>query len=256
MSWPGGAAFAVSITVDVDGCYGLPQGGRGWEHRLSSRSERLYGLTRGLPRILALLRRAGVLGTFYVPGAVAADHPDALAAIAADGHEIGHHGHRHLRPDEIDEAEQLHELQAGLDALGDFVPGGYRAPGWELTPVTLAALGQLGFTHDSSLMGDDGPYVVRAGPRTLWELPVHWTLDDAPHFARGGDPAVLGEIWLAELRCAEAEGRHVTYTLHPEILGRPHRAAVLERLIGEAAARGAWLAPHAQVVEHLSVPSR
>jgi peptidoglycan/xylan/chitin deacetylase (PgdA/CDA1 family) len=256
MSWPGGAAFAVSVTVDVDGCYGLPHGGRGWEHRLSSRSERLYGLTRGLPRILALLSRAGVLGTFYVPGAVAVDHPDALAAIAAGGHEVGHHGHRHLRPDEIDEAEQTHELRAGLEALADFVPAGYRAPGWELTPATLRALGEHGFTHDSSLMGDDGCYVVRAGPRTLWELPVHWTLDDAPHFASGGDPAVLGEIWLAELRCAEAEGRHVTFTLHPEILGRPHRVGVLERLIEEAATRGAWLAPHAQVVEHLSVPPR
>ena len=256
MSWPGGAAFAVSITVDVDGCYGLPQGGRGWEHRLTPRSERLYGLTRGLPRILGVLARAGVLGTFYVPGAVAADHPDAVAAIAADGHEVGHHGHRHLRPDELDEGEQLHELQAGLEALSDFVPAGYRAPGWELTPPTLRALGEHGFTHDSSLMGDDDPYGVRAGPRTLWELPVHWSLDDAPHFARGGDPAALGEIWLAELRCAEAEGRHVTYTLHPEILGRPHRVGLLARLLEEAGSRGAWLAPHAQVVERLAAPPR
>ena len=256
MSWPGGAQFAVSITVDVDGCYGLPDGGRGWEHRLTSRSERLYGLTRGLPRILALLARADVLGTFYVPGAVAADHPDAIAAIATDGHEIGHHGHRHLVPAEIDESEQLHELEAGFEALNGFSPAGYRAPGWELTAATLCGLGDLGFTHDSSLMGDCSPYGVRAGARTLWELPVHWTLDDAPHFARGGDPAVLGEIWRAELLCAEAEGRHLTYTLHPEILGRPHRVAILERLLVEAASRGAWIAPHAQVVEHLSAPPR
>ncbi len=255
MSWPGGATFAVSITVDVDGCYGLPHGGSGSEHRLSSRSERLYGITHGLPRILALLARAGVLGTFYVPGAVAAEDADAIAAIAAGGHEIGHHGHRHLVPAEIEESEQRQELEAGLEALNGYSPAGYRAPGWELAPATLRGLGELGFTHDSSLMGDLSPYGVRAGSRTLWELPVHWTLDDAPHFALGGDPAVLGEIWRAELLCAEAEGRHLTYTLHPEILGRPHRAVILEQLLVEAASRGAWMAPHAEVVEHLSAPA-
>ena len=253
-SWPGDAAFAVSVTVDVDGCYGLPGGGRGWERRLTPRSERLYGLTRGLPRILAVLERAGVSGTFYVPGAVAADHPESLDAIVVGGHEVGHHGHRHLRPDEVGEGLQLEELQSGLAALDAVSPAGYRAPGWELTPTTLRALGELGFTHDSSLMGDDRPYPVRAERRALWELPVHWSLDDAPHFAGGGDPAVLAEIWHAELRSAETEGRHITFTLHPEILGRPHRVGILERLIEDAQARGAWLAPHAAVVGQLPPP--
>ena len=60
--------MAVCITVDVDGEAGLPDGGRGYEHRLSSRSERSYGLLRGLPRVLGVLGEFGVLATFYVPG--------------------------------------------------------------------------------------------------------------------------------------------------------------------------------------------
>ena len=254
MTWPGDATFAVSITVDVDGWYGLPGGGRGSEARLTARSERMYGVTRGLPRILAVLARSGVSGTFYVPGAVAADHPDAIAAIVDGNHEVGHHGHRHLRPDEVEEARQLEELRSGLAALSAASPSGYRAPGWELTPSTLRALGELGFSHDSSLMGDDRPYPAQAGGRKLWELPVHWSLDDAPHFAGGGDPAVLAEIWHAELLLAEAERRHITFTLHPEILGRPHRVAILERLIDDAQELGAWLAPHAAVVGQLPPP--
>jgi peptidoglycan-N-acetylglucosamine deacetylase len=97
-------------------------------------------------------------------------------------------------------------------------------------------------------MADDRPYPLGS----LLELPVHWSLDDAPHFARNGDPDVLTAIWHAELACARAEGRHLTYTIHPDVLGRPHRVSLLEQLIDEAAAGGAWLAPHRDVVAHLA----
>ena len=60
----GGATVsaALSITVDVDGAAGLPGGGAGYEHRLSSWSERTYGITRGLrahPRRARRVRRCG-----------------------------------------------------------------------------------------------------------------------------------------------------------------------------------------------------
>ena len=78
-------------------------------------------------------------------------------------------------------------------------PRGYRAPGWELTTCTLGVLGEYGFAFDSSLMGDDRPYLIAAGDRTIVELPVHWALDDAPHFAHTTDPGGLLATWLAEL---------------------------------------------------------
>ncbi|HEX8101234.1 MAG TPA: polysaccharide deacetylase family protein, partial [Solirubrobacteraceae bacterium] len=160
----------VSVTVDVDGEAGLPDGGRGHAGRLTSRSERVYGIARGLPRILRLLAEHGVDATFYVPGVTAQRHPDAVAAILAGGHEIGHHGHHHLRTDTLAARAERTELLDGLDALhaaGAPRPRAYRSPGWELTPVTLAALGELGFEADSSLMGDDRPYALAAGGATL-----------------------------------------------------------------------------------------
>jgi peptidoglycan-N-acetylglucosamine deacetylase len=227
----------VSITIDVDGEAGLPDGGRAYAQRLTSRSERLYGLRRGLPRVLAVLADLDLRATFYVPGVVAQRHPDELRGLLEAGHELGHHGHTHRRPDLLTAAEQRAELEDGLAALGELCGApvrGYRAPGWELAPATLRALGELGFTHDSSLMADDRPYLVGG----LVELPVHWTLDDAPHFERTTDPDPLLRCWLAELAYAVAEERHITYTLHPEILGRPHRLPVLERLLDAAAGAG------------------
>jgi peptidoglycan/xylan/chitin deacetylase (PgdA/CDA1 family) len=54
--------------------------------------------------------------------------------------------------------------------------------------------------------------------------------------------------WLAEFDSALADRRHVTFTMHPEVIGRGHRAALLERLIGAMRERGeVWFATHGEV---------
>ncbi len=233
----------IAITVDVDGEAGLPDGGRGYGHRLSSRSERTYGLLRGLPRILGVLDEFAAPATFYVPGVTALRHPDEVRAIRERGHEVGHHGHTHRRPDRLSAAQQREEIEAGSAALG--AVAGYRAPGWELTDTTLALLAEHGFGHDSSLMGDDRPYRIGG----LVELPVHWSLDDAPFLGRAGDPGALERVWRRELELAAAEARPLTFTLHPEILGRPHRADVLRRVLEDAARLGLPAVTHAALAQ-------
>ena len=246
---------ALSITVDVDGPAGLPGGGAGYEHRLSSWSERTYGVTRGLERILGVLDEFGAAATFYVPGVMAERHASEVATLARTRHEVGHHGHAHRRPDELDPQAQRRDVVDGcqaLEAATGQAPRGYRAPGWELTACTLAALGDCGFAFDSSLMGDDRPYLVRAGERTIVELPVHWALDDAPHFAHTTDVRGLLAVWLAELAAARLEDRHTTVTCHPEILGRAHRVDVLRRLLDAAAAQSIPCLRHGDVARTVS----
>ena len=80
-------------------------------------------------------------------------------------------------------------------------------------------------------------------------MPVHWALDDAPHFAHTTDPAGLLGVWLDELALAGREDRHVTITCHPEILGRGHRVDVLRRLLDAAASDGVRSVPHGEVAE-------
>lgn len=244
-------AARLSVTVDVDGAAGLPGGGAGFEHRLSRWSERTYGLGAGLARVLAVLDEFEVTATFYVPGITARRHPDEIGALAAGRHELGHHGHTHRFPHTLDEPAQRAEIADGLEALEAVAgcrPRGYRAPGWELTRVTLDALGAAGFDYDSSLMGDDRPYWVEAGGRRLVELPVHWALDDAPHFAHTTDPSGLLTTWLLELEAARREQRHVTLTCHPEILGRAHRVDVLRSLL-DAVSRDAACVTHGELAD-------
>jgi peptidoglycan/xylan/chitin deacetylase (PgdA/CDA1 family) len=237
----------LSVTIDVDGVAGLPDGGAGLAHRLSLCSNRLYGLTRGLPRLCAVLDEFAAAATFYVPGVTALRHPDVVAELASARHEVAHHGHTHRFPCALTADAQRAEIAEGSAALSATCGWvrGYRAPGWELTATTLEAIATAGFAWDSSLMGDDRPYRIADG--RLVELPVHWSLDDAPHFEHTTDPSGLTAVWLAELAAAQTEHRPLTVTLHPEILGRPHRADVLRRLLDAAATAGVPVLRHGEL---------
>jgi peptidoglycan/xylan/chitin deacetylase (PgdA/CDA1 family) len=216
--------MTASITVDVDGVAGLAcRPGGPWG--LTSRSEHEY-VWRGLERVVSVLDHYGASATFYVPGVTVLERPAAFAELLAAGHEIGHHGHAHLPTATLDAAGERDELMRGVEALGEIgvTPRGYRSPGWELTPVTLSLLGELGFAWDSSLMADERPY--RVGE--LVELPVHWRLDDVPHWLAYRDPREVLAIWTAEF---DRAGGHVTYTIHPEQTGRGHRLTLLEGLL-------------------------
>jgi peptidoglycan-N-acetylglucosamine deacetylase len=254
--WLGRHDVAVSLTFDVDADVGFDW--RGFAGKLTSRSEARYGAVRGLGRILDLLREKGVAATFYVPGEVVDLHPDLITRVLDDGHEIGHHGYAHLFTDQASESGQRDELERGLDAIHRHLgvrPRGFRSPGWELTPYTLRLLVEAGFAYDSSCMGDDRPYVESCGDASILELPVHWSLDDWPFFGftrDAGGPmastAAVQAMWLDEFRSARQERRHVTYTLHPEVMGRGHRVLMLGRLIDAMRAEGeVWFARHVDV---------
>jgi hypothetical protein len=88
---------------------------------------------------------------------------------------------------------------------------------------------------------------------------VHWSLDDWPRFGWSidgggnmGDPRELGTTWLAEYEAARAEGRHVTFTMHPEVIGRAHRLAQLEALVAKMVDDGSvWFARLDEVARHV-----
>jgi peptidoglycan/xylan/chitin deacetylase (PgdA/CDA1 family) len=259
--WPQDAPVAVSLTFDLDAEAGLTGQGSEWQRRLTALSDQRFGVGRGLARVLHCLDEHGARATFYVPGATALRHPDAVALIVDHGHEIAHHGHEHLPGHLLPADSQRDEIVRGIEALESVTgvrPVGYRSPAWELTPETLEVVAQEGFEFDSSLMEDDRPYALRVGDRRLLELPVHWTLDDVPHFQWTPDrPFILAsprdvlELWLTELRSARQDGRHVTYTMHPNVSGRGTLIQLLDGLLAAMADVGAWICTHGQLSERL-----
>lgn len=253
IQWQNKAPVAISLTFDVDAEAGLLGDSPTFARRLTSLSEGRFGVTRGVPRILELLRRHSIPATFFVPGYTAEQHPHLVEMLLKEGHEIGHHGHMHLRSDKVSAQQQIDEMHLGLEALakaGAPKPAGYRSSSWELTPETFELVCTNGFTYDSSCMGDDRPYFEQWNGESILEIPVHWSLDDWPMFGwsidNGGNytaPRMLFDSWLAEYESARRDGRHTSFTMHPEVIGRAARFEQLERLVERMVSDGdVWFA--------------
>jgi polysaccharide deacetylase family protein (PEP-CTERM system associated) len=130
--------------------------------------------------------REGIRGTVFVVGEVARSHPDLVAGFAADGHEIGLHGHRHVPLTELEPATFRAETAEGRAVLAEVTgaePVGYRAPTFSLVRETVWAtdvLADLGFRYSSSVLPAPNPlYGFPGSPRApfVWpsglvEIPV------------------------------------------------------------------------------------
>ena len=224
-----------------------------------------YGARVGVPRLLRFLEERELRATFFVPGHTVESFPEETSAILEAGHEVAHHSYAHIDPSLQTPDEERADMERAwsvLEGIG-VTPLGFRAPSADLSESTLALVEEHGFLYDSSLMTDDyrpfhpriGDKVARGVPlergreSTLWELPLCFELDDWVHFQFNFDPYRKGgatpsdvlEIWQAELDWMDAnvEGGILTVTMHPQVIGRGHRVAMLESFVDHCLEAGA-----------------
>lgn len=175
---------------------------------------------------------------------MAETHQELVRRVHSLGHEVAHHGYLHEPPATCTPEQEEEVLDKGTAILAGITgqrPLGYRSPSWELSERSLPLLAGKGFLYDSSLMGDDAPYWVEAGQgKRLVEVPVHWQWDDVPYFAfapaagiRGPmqGPQAVYETWSAGFDGVYRWGRAFCLTMHPQVIGRPDRLLMLERLV-------------------------
>jgi peptidoglycan/xylan/chitin deacetylase (PgdA/CDA1 family) len=249
--WPDGRAAAVSLTFDNLGeaaelelglrAPDAPRGGH-------------WSVVSALPLVLEELARAALPGTFYVEGVNAEIYPEALAGIAAAGHEVGFHAWCHedwagLTP--AQEAANLDRGLAALRALGLDVTG-FRPPGGLIGPATAALLAARGVRHCSpagSAPGLDGGIAV---------LPFAWPAVDVfhvlPQFAalrahvsgsdEAGGPDAVRAALLSAIDRAVADGGHAVLVLHTWMAEGVRDALrdVLARCAEGAASGELWVA--------------
>lgn len=202
-------------------------------------SQGTYGAKVAVPALLRLLDRHGLRASFFVPGRVAERYPERVRDIVAAGHEVGHHGYTHTSPMTLTADAEEDELLRGRQVLHDLGAQvvGYRSPSWEFSSATLPLLAEHGFQYSSNMMDDITPY---RHPDGLVELPVHWALDDAPHFWFDGAswtkairlPGEVRELWQGEFDGIREMSGLIMLTTHPQIIGRPGRIGMLDDFLG------------------------
>lgn len=261
-SWPEGRKSALFTSFDVDAeSVWLGMDAKN-EERLVTLSYGGYEARVGVPKILELLARHEVPATFFVTGWTVEAYPALCEAILKGGHEIGHHGYMHYRPEPGNLDLMAEEIDRGLEAMQrrlGITPVGYRAPGGEGYGDFLDLMHQRGLRYSSSWRDDILPYrhVVEGKPGMV-EIPVNFSYDDwlygithrSASRALFGREAVLG-IWKDEFDQTHEWGGVTTTVLHPQVSGRPMRFKILHEFLTHVRAHDdVWLATGKDICAH------
>lgn len=250
-SWPDGRAATVSLTFDNLGeAAEIELGLRGAQEPRGGH----WSVVSALPVVLEELAGAGLSATFFVEGVNAEIYPDALAEIAAAGHEVGYHAWCHEDWGGLSAAQEAENLDRGLAALRGIGldVAGFRPPGGLIGEATAELLAARGVRHCSpagSAPGLDGGVAV---------LPFAWPAVDVfhvlPQFAalrahvsgseQAGGPDAVRDALLAAVDQAVADGGHAVLVLHTWMAEGVRDALhdVLARCAAGAASGELWVA--------------
>lgn len=264
--WPNGAKVAVAITFDMDADSLVHI-----EHpqdsitRISTMSMLKYGPEVGVPRILEGYRRHGLKQTFFVPAWCIEHYPQAVDAMVKDGHEVGFHGYIHEAPNALPRAEEQYWMQRSIAIIEKHTgkrPRGNRSPLYNYSINTTDLLVEEGFLYDSSLMGDDVPYILDNGKGEIVELPSSWALDDWPPYVHSIDlnymfqimsPDRAMETFMAEFEAMRTAGGGLWIGVwHPFVSGRLSRWLRIEKMIEYMLNTGdVWFARLEDIAGHI-----
>lgn len=254
--WPNGARCAVALTFDNFGeSYDLLR----WGHAHGAYADGVYAPRRGVERVLDLLGRHNIPGTFFLEGWNVEKYPELAHDVIAQGHEIGGHGWMHERWNELSHDEEQQLIARTTEAIATVTgapPAGWRSPGGLATTTMLASLHAAGYSYDSSFSDDDIPYLLQIAPdsqATVTELPWTWPLDDAPFYAHPGvirRPSDVVAMWMEEFDAAYALTGYFMLVCHPRFAGRPARIRALEQLVEYITSHDdIWFATCSQIAE-------
>jgi peptidoglycan-N-acetylglucosamine deacetylase len=264
--WPNGARCAVCFSFDFDAESLLhlyyPEDAT---RRIGLSSSLRYGARVAVPRIVDIWKHFGIRQTMFVPGWCIETYPDAVEALLRDGHEIGHHGWLHERPNQLSRDDEATVMARGIEAIRAATgkpPAGYRCPSGAFSEHTLDLLVENGFTYDASLGGDDVPYLLECSKGSLIELPSDHSLDDWPQYVNTKEfnltmpiqsPARAMDVFRADFDAAWNHGGIWAAVWHPFVSGRLARAEAIVGLIEYMQAKGdVWFAPLSEIAAHIN----
>lgn len=262
--WPHGFRCAVAITFDVDTDSMLHSTNPQAAHtQMTALSWTRYDEV-AIPRILAMFRHYGLTQTFFLPGWCIERYPKLVTQIAEAGHEVALHGYIHELSNQLTRSEEETRLERAVGAYEHLLgqrPAGWRAPYYSFSNHSADLLAAAGFSYDSSLMGDDVPYILRSGSGDLLEIPADFQSDDWPQYVQSPEfdymmpiraPQRAIEVFRAEFETAYGSSGLWVSVWHPFVSGRPSRIVEASKLLADAQGRGdVWIAPLRDIASHV-----
>ena len=261
LTWPNGKKVAVSVTVmfetwadDKAPTYSVQtthlksgtvdHAGKAWS---------TYGGRVGVWRIIHLLDRLGIPGTFFVNSRCTEQYPDAVKQIVKSGHDIGGHAYTQdqlLAYMSLEEQEKT--IRQSVDLLQQC--GGKKVTGWAspvvaFTPETAGFLAKAGLTWTTDVTYADLPIKIKTPHGTIAGVP---TTDFSDNRVLRANPRDLYDTYKGAfdyLLANEPMGL-IVMVIHCQFGGRPLISAVLNELLtGFTRSPDVWFARHEELAQ-------
>lgn len=201
-----------------------------------------YGNRVGIYRFLNAFDRYGIKPTFAINAHLAERYPALLGAVVERGDEIIGHSWSMDTPHvgglaKADEAELVQRALDRLRALTGSDIRGWLSPGKLESEHTPDLLKAHGIEYFCDWVNDDMPYRFHTKHGDLWAMPLSTEIEDRfvimENLHSEADWAIQAmdacDMLLAEAR--EQGGRILSLSIHPWVLGQPHRIRHLESVL-------------------------
>lgn len=269
VSWPGNARLAVWINVSLQffplnqqGKPFPPPGGMTMPYPdLRHFTLRDYGNRVGIYRVLDALSARELPASFAVNAQLVERTPDLVSELAKAGEIIGHGWNMdspHYGGMELTAEQAL--VQRSLDALrkhtGQPVRG-WLSPGRNESENTPDILAHQGVDYLTDWVNDDMPYPFRTRGGELTALPLSTEIEDRfvmqnnLHSEQSWQEQVCDACDFLLREGSHDSGRLLSLSLHPWLIGQPHRIGKLEAVLDYLRAQAdVWFAEPSAIVDH------
>jgi peptidoglycan/xylan/chitin deacetylase (PgdA/CDA1 family) len=212
--------------------------------------ERQYGGRRGAWRLLEIMDRHAVLGTWIICGATVEKYPQISLAVQKAGHAIAGHTYEHEMMCNYPPDKELELIKRTVAVFEDRL--GEHLRGWRTCFASHSTIDLLlehfDFEWDASIWNDDVPYLIEGYGRRLLEIPFSSYSDaslgilitnpmpptpfgtwhsNTPEFILRGLKAQFDALYERGAERAVL----MPLTVHDFIVGRPSRSRVLDEFI-------------------------
>jgi peptidoglycan/xylan/chitin deacetylase (PgdA/CDA1 family) len=262
VAWPDGKRLALWVNVSLQ-YFPLNQSGKPFAPvagmttaypDLRHYTLREYGNRVGIFRCLQAFDRYDVKPTFAVSARLAERYPYLIKKLVARGDEIIAHGWHMDAPhfggqDQAEEATLVKKsLQTLREATGQPVTG-WLSPSKSQSSNTPELLVENGVEYMCDWINDELPYNFRTSAGDITAMPLSTELEDRfiMHANLHSESEYADQIKDAfDYLYAEAGdqgGRMLALSIHPWMLGQPHRIGKLEEVLAHITSQdGVWSA--------------
>ncbi len=262
ISWPGGARVAEWVAPNIE-VFALDEKmpvGKGKIPDVMYWSLRDYGARVGIFRVMDVLSERGIRASVMLNSEVCDTYPEIIEdALKLDWEFLGHNESNTRPLNDVpadDEQRVIHDSLARIEAATGRKPRGWLGSGVQETWNTLDFLAEEGLSYVCDWVNDDQPYMIEAGDRKLVSLPYSMEINDRPAFDRYYRSSEEFELMIRRqfdvlYREGKESGRVMSISVHPFIIGVPHRIWALESGLDYIAGHDdVWFATGEEIVDH------